>query len=298
MSVPVIIWYLIIRSIRWREVGLGRDRSKYFCWWLLVEVYNQCEIFDIERPDETNRRYLPLIREKKYCDAMRPSPLKTSGDDSEGQFQVIDDVVETESQPQAIVELCTMTDPTNEETLRASVNEVLRPAAYGSYGTSSKRYATARNTYEATSDRTTSVPDNSSISTDMPTEQDEYQKRQDYQNDYERGYDEGYKSGYQEGIDAVQGSTVYDEAYNRDYSRSSYGNHNHEVANADTQDYPYRGSFMLVSWPQMNQVTTKVLRHIMSIIRTIPKRDQALCRMTIGTGAQGREARKKQEEVV
>ncbi|KAF5228562.1 hypothetical protein FAUST_10992 [Fusarium austroamericanum] len=81
--------------------------------------------------------------------------------------------------------------------------------------------------YEETSNRTTSIPYNLSIS--MPIEQGGYQKRQDYQNSYERGYNEGYKSGYQKGIDAVQGST-------------SYGDHNHEVANADTQDCPYRGS--------------------------------------------------------
>lgn len=187
---------------------------------------HQREIFDIERPDGTNRRYLPLIRGKRCCNAMSPPSMRTSGDDSEGRFQVIDDTVETELQPQAIMESYTMTDPTNEETLRASVKEVLRPAAYGSYGTSSKRYATASNTYEATSDRTTSVPHNSSISTDMPTEQDGYQKRQDYQDGYERGYDEGYKSGYQKGIGAPQSLTVYDDTYNKDYNRSSYGNHN------------------------------------------------------------------------
>ncbi|PCD28512.1 hypothetical protein FGRA07_03651 [Fusarium graminearum] len=98
------------------------------------------------------------------------------------------------------------------------------------------------NTYEATSDRTTSVPYTSSISADMPTEQDGYRKSQDYQNGYKRGYDEGYKSGYQKGLGAPQSSTVYNDTYNKDYSRSSYGNYIHEVANADTQDYPYRGS--------------------------------------------------------
>ncbi|CAG1998714.1 unnamed protein product [Fusarium graminearum] len=203
---------------------------------------NHREIFDIERPDETNRRYLPLIRGKRYCNAMSPPPPQNSGDDSEGRFHVIDDTVEMESQPQASVEPYTMTGPTNEEILRPSVNGVLRPAAYGSYGTSSTSHATASNTYEATSDRTTSVPYTSSISADMPTEQDGYRKSQDYQNGYKRGYDEGYKSGYQKGLGAPQSSTVYNDTYNKDYSISSYGNYIHEVANAETQDYPYRGS--------------------------------------------------------
>ncbi|KAM0376573.1 hypothetical protein ACHAPY_007118 [Fusarium culmorum] len=74
---------------------------------------HQREIFDIERPDETNRRYLPLIRGKRYCNAMSPPSLQTSGDDSEGRFQVIDDTVEMESQPQASVGSYTITDPTN-----------------------------------------------------------------------------------------------------------------------------------------------------------------------------------------
>ncbi|KAM0401913.1 hypothetical protein ACHAQC_002611 [Fusarium culmorum] len=203
---------------------------------------HQREIFDIERPDETSRRYLPLIRGKRYCNAMSPPSLQTSGDDSECRFQVIDDVVETESQPQASVESYTMTDSINEETLRASVNEVLRPAAYGSYGTSSRSHATVNDTYEATSDLTTSAPYTSSISTDMPTEKDGIREGQDYQSSYQRGYEEGYKSGYQKGIRARQGSTVYDDTDNKDYSRSSYGNYTHEVANADTQDYRYRGS--------------------------------------------------------
>ncbi|KAM0321115.1 hypothetical protein ACHAPQ_009701 [Fusarium lateritium] len=67
----------------------------------------QREIFGIERPDEINGGYLPLIRGERYCNAMSPSWLQTSSGETEGRFQVLDEV---ESQPQTLEQRPITTD--------------------------------------------------------------------------------------------------------------------------------------------------------------------------------------------
>ncbi|KAM0224279.1 hypothetical protein ACHAQD_002670 [Fusarium lateritium] len=202
----------------------------------------QREIFGIERPDENNGGYLPLIRGERYCNAMSPSWLQTSSGETEGRFQVLDEV---ESQPQTLEQRPITTDAAYAGAPSASGSEPPQSVAYSSYTASNSSYATANNdngspdgSY-ATS--TASVPYNPASSSRMPTERDGYQESQHYENGYQKGYEEGYRHGYQKGITASKGSTAYDITYNRDYIRSSDKSQNYESANVEFQDYPIRG---------------------------------------------------------
>ncbi|CAJ0546701.1 Ff.00g013280.m01.CDS01 [Fusarium sp. VM40] len=166
---------------------------------------------------------------------MSPPWLQTSGDDSEGRFQVLDD---TESQPQTTEEWRTATDEGLPQKPSASGSELHRPVTYKSYATSSSSHATTSNGYGSTDDTyataTGSISYDSSSSAGMPTGRYGYHEDQGYQ----KNYQEEYEYDFQKVPVAVQDSTVYDATNGREHSRPSYDYQNYQTINADPRGYP------------------------------------------------------------